>query len=150
MTPLASVDIAAAVSWLSAIPWGAWPQQRLGELRPAMVTDLEWHSFGVVVGPVVDSLMQHFPVGAVPFQRMLSAVMPGHSIESHCDQQAPYWLCRVHVPLMSNDRAWFLSGGARHYLKPGFAYCIDTRAEHGVINDGDTPRVHFMFDVRRS
>lgn len=150
MIPFTSVDIAPAVLWLAAIPFEDWPQQhRLADqrLRPAMVTDLDWHGFGATVAPIVDRIIERFPGGAA-FQLMLSAVMPGHSIPPHRDGQAPYWVCRVHVPLTSNDKAWFVTGGHAHRLRPGFAYKIDTQAEHAVANDGDTPRVHFMFDVR--
>lgn len=148
MSPFASVDIASIVAWLEAIPFEAWPQQRLDELRPAMVTDPEWHGFGEIASPVVASLITHFS-GCAPYQQMLSAVMPGHRIEPHCDGQAAYYLGRVHVPLTSNDRAWFIVHGEPHHLAPGLAYRIDTRAEHAVVNDGETPRVHLMFDVRR-
>lgn len=146
------MDIAAAVSWLAAIAFEDWPQQhRLaadGKLRPSMVTDLDWYGFGAAVSPIVENLMSYFP-GASPFQRMLSVVMPGHDIEPHRDFQAPYWLCRVHIPLTSNDDAWFITDGEPHRLLPGFAYRVDTQAEHGVVNNGKTPRVHCMFDVRQ-
>lgn len=150
MRPFARVDIAPAAAWLAAIPWEEWPQQhRLadGGIRPAMVTDLEWHGFGVIVEPITAAVLEHFP-GARAFQQMLSVVMPGHAIEPHRDHQAPYWLSRIHVPLTSNDEAWFIVNGVRHRLEPWFAYKINTEAEHAVVNDGSTPRVHFMFDVR--
>lgn len=148
MTPFASVDVTAVAAWLASIPFEAWPQQRLDELRPAMVTDLGWRGFREIASPIVAELMPRFP-GCSPFQHMLSAVMPGHRIESHRDEQAPYWVCRVHVPLMSNPDARFITCGVAHHLETGFAYDVDTRDDHAVVNDGETPRVHFMFDVRR-
>lgn len=147
--PIATVDIASVVRWLDKISFSDWPQQRFDEMRPAMVTDPKWHGFGTVVAPVIAEVMEHFP-GCAPFQAMLSVVMPGHEIESHCDCQAPYWICRVHVPLTSNVRAIFVLEGEAHYLKPGFAYRINTQAEHAVMNGGETPRIHLMFDVRRA
>lgn len=147
MNSFAAVDIASVVSWLAAIRFEDWPQQSLRELRPAMVTDPDWHGFGTVAAPIVGNLMAHFP-GCASFQRMLSVVMPGHRIEPHCDQQAPYWLSRVHVPITSNEQAWFITKSGPHCMLPGLAYRVDTQAEHGVVNDGETPRVHFLFDVR--
>lgn len=149
MTPFALVDIEPLVRWLDAIDFEEWPQQRIGELRPAMVTDPEWHGFGAMFGPTVNSLMRHFSEGTTAFQAMLSVVMPGHEIEAHRDEQAPYWVYRVHVPLTSNGRAWFVTGGLHHHMAPGIAYLVDTRVEHAVINAGKTPRTHFMFDVRQ-
>lgn len=112
-----------------------------------MVTDLGWHDFGTKTDGIVHQLMERFP-GKVSEQRMLSVVMPGHSIEQHRDQQPPRWLCRVHVPLISNEAAYFVVDGSPHVLQTGSAYCVDTRREHAVRNDGDIPRIHFMFDVR--
>lgn len=79
---------------------------------------------------------------------MLSVVVPGHSIEPHKDQQAPAWVCRVHVPLTTSDRSAFIVGGEAHTLAVGMAYLVNTLVEHAVTNDGATPRTHFMFDVR--
>ena len=144
---LATVDIDGILGWLAGISFDEWPQQSRLELRPAMVTDLDWHGFGDVTEPMVNSLMGFFP-GCVAEQRMLSVVMPGHSIDPHVDRQSPHWVCRVHVPLTSNDQSVFMVGGEVHRLEPGEAYEVNTEAEHSVANDGLTPRVHFMFDVR--
>lgn len=149
MIAFADVDITSIVAWLRGIPFRDWPQQRAHVIYPAMVTDLEWHSFGATVQPIVDKLLiEHFS-GCTEFQQMLSAVMPGNEIEPHRDEQAPYWVGRVHVPLISNDYAWFYVEGQRYRMVPGRAYCVDTRLFHAVKNHGDTPRVHFMFDVRK-
>lgn len=148
---LADVDIGKVAAWIAAIPFEDWHQQhRLadGQIRPAMMTDLGWHGFGAMVAPIVESLMGHFP-GCTPDQRMLSVVMPGHSIEPHTDSQPPNWICRVHVPLTSNPESRFIVGGDAHHLEPGHAYKVNTLAVHSVENDGTMPRTHFMFDVRR-
>lgn len=146
---LGPVNASDLVDWIAAIPFEDWPQQhRLddGQIRPAMVTDLAWHGFGDHVDAIVASLMQGFP-GCAAYQRMLSVVMPGHAIAPHRDLQAKTWRCRVHVPLISNDRSKFIVEGWAYELRPGFAYKVNTEAVHGVTNDGETPRIHFMFDV---
>ena len=76
--------------------------------------------------------------------------MPGHAIEPHKDQQADYWRARVHVPLMTNERSAFVVECKPHAMAVGSAYLVNTLAEHAVTNDGDTPRIHFIFDVRRA
>ena len=146
---IAPVEISDAVAWISAIDFAHWPQQhRLadGKIRPAMVSDLTWHGFATVVMPIVCIL----GCVGVAYQFMLSAVMPGHSIEPHRDWQSPDWRYRVHVPLLSNLQSKFVVGGETYELWPGIAYRVNTEAEHSVVNLGDTPRVHFMFDVRIS
>lgn len=144
---LASIDIADLSAWLLPIPFEDWPQQSLRELKPAMVNDPEWHGFGAQAAPTVATLMGHFP-GCKATQPMLSVVMPGHAIEPHVDHQGPKWLCRVHVPLTTNPRSFFIVGGSHHLLAPGHAYRVNTEAEHAVTNGGISPRIHFMFDVQ--
>lgn len=145
---LCSVQIEEMAAWIAAIPFSDWHQQRPvdDQLRPAMMTDLSWHGFGETAGPVVTSVMEHFP-SCRAYQLMLSVVMPGHSIEPHKDWQGPSWVCRVHVPLTTNEKSRFVVGGVDHNLQLGLAYQINTESEHSVTNDGPTPRVHFMFDV---
>ena len=140
----AKVKIEAMAVWIAAIPFTDWPQQS-PELRPAMVTDLNWHGFGIMSWPVIHAL--GFDESQA-YNLMLSVVMPKHSIPQHRDEQGKDWLFRVHVPLLSNAEAIFTSGGKDYVLRPGIAYKVDTRQEHSVINLGATPRVHFMFDCR--
>lgn len=146
---ITQLDIDDLASWIAAIPFEDWPQQRRlddGLIRPSMVTDLAWHSFGDEVADCVDDLMRHFE-GCVAYQRMLSVVMPGHSIAPHIDEQGKSWRCRVHVPLLTNAKSFFWVEGQPHAMECGFAYRVDTTRQHAVTNAGETPRIHFMFDV---
>lgn len=149
--PICPVDIAAMATWIAAIDFADWPQQPRredGRMRPAMACDPEWYGFRAIADPVVDMLMTNFP-GCAADTRMLSVVMPGHLIAPHIDQQSESWRCRIHVPLVTNQRSRFIVCGVAHLLKPGTAYRVNTEVEHSVENDGDTGRIHFMFDVRR-
>ena len=59
-----------------------------------------------------------------------------------------HWNTRVHVPLLTNDEALFIVNGIPYNLKVGGAYKVNTLAEHAVKNNGPTPRIHLMFDIR--
>lgn len=148
---ICAVDTSEAAAWIKAAAFEDWPQQRRledGRIRPAMVTDLNWHDFGEKVAPLVQAVMGEFPAGCEPYQLMLSAIMPGHAIAPHKDAQAPYWLTRVHVPLVTNAKAYYAVEGNRYKLRAGEAYRINTEREHAAGNEGKGPRIHFMFDVR--
>lgn len=140
------------VEWIEAISFDSWPQQhRLadGRIRPAMVTDLAWQSFGEVTAGLVLGATPG-PLGPVRERnRLLSVVMPGAFIEPHTDELGGDWRTRIHVPLTTNPDAMFISGGAVHRMVVGFAYEIDTRERHAVWNAGATPRVHLMFDLHQ-
>ena len=143
------VQVSKMVAWISAIPLTDWPQQRSladGQVRPSMVTDLDWHDFAKIARPIVDDLC--IDCNGRTYQWMLSAVMPGHSIEPHVDLQPDYWLYRIHVPLITNPESLFIVGGIHCAMQVGTAYLVNTMAMHSVVNNGSAPRIHFMFDVR--
>jgi hypothetical protein len=145
------LDISELRDWLAAIPFDEWPQQPplFGERRPAMINDPDWHNLlgkaAVFIG------CQLLPIG---FFRegeqwrapMISVLMPGHFITTHTDPQPKDWLYRVHVPISTNPSACLFMDTA-YNLKPGSAYKVNVERRHACLNHGDTPRVHFMFDV---
>lgn len=143
--------VAAVVEWITAIPFEDWGQQKppgVLPLKPAMMSNHTWHNFGAVLDPLVNDILgQHFP-GCIAQQRMLSVVMPGDEIPRHRDDQCPEWVERVHIPLTTNALASFVCDDGAHFMEVGCAYRVNTEGFHAVYNRGDTPRVHFMFDVR--
>lgn len=115
-----------------------------------MVSDLAWKGLGAHAMPLTAALLAaHFP-GCVADTQQLSVVMPGHAIEPHTDSQPPQWLCRVHVPLISNPQSRFIVGGVAHAMRVGSAYRVNTEAMHAVENGGATPRIHYFFDVKHA
>lgn len=144
------VKIAAVVEWITAIPFEDWGQQKphgVLPLKPAMMSNHTWHGFGEALDPIVNDILVHYP-DCIAQQRMLSAVMPGDDIPRHTDDQCPEWVERVHVPLLTNKDAAFVCDDGPHFMEVGAAYRVNTEAYHAVYNRGETPRVHFMFDVR--
>jgi hypothetical protein len=141
-----------AIQWIFGISFESWPQQtRLadGLLRPSMVTDLEWESFGEVTAELVRAATPPAMSHLRERNRLLSAVMPGALIDPHTDELGADWQTRIHVPLLSNPDAMLISGDVVHRLAVGFAYEINTRERHAVWNAGATPRVHLMFDLHK-
>lgn len=155
VSPLVEVDVAALAAWVASIPFDDWPQQRRrkpGMCRPAMV-NTDWRGLYSRTNELVEhcltAVMRRTGSRALerPISRMLSVVMPGDWISPHVDQQPDGWLCRVHVPLLTNALATFTADGVAFLMPDGWAYRVDTRRQHSVENAGDSPRVHFMFDV---
>lgn len=147
---LGSIDHKPLADWITSIPLEDWPQQNRidDQIRPSMVTDTNWHGFGTRTDDLVRELCGRHFVGLIPYQRMLSVVMPGHSIAPHIDEQGKDWVCRVHVPLTSNDKSFFWVEDGAYRFPPGSAYRVDTTKRHAVTNDGDCPRIHLMFDIK--
>jgi hypothetical protein len=143
--------VEAVVRWITAIPFEDWGQQKphgVLPLKPAMMSNHTWHDFGETFDPLVADLLALYP-GGIALQRMLSVVMPGDEIPPHTDDQCREWVERIHVPLTTNPQAVFVCDDGEHRMQVGFAYRVNTEARHAVYNRGETPRVHFMFDVRK-
>lgn len=147
---LCEVDVSALIEWVRKIPFEEWPQQHRvhpDRIRPAMATKLPWYGFGRETDSLVAELMQRHFSGYASNNRMLSVVMPDEGIEPHSDNPSSDWRVRVHVPLVTNDKAIFFVEGAAFHMTAGRAYLVNVRQRHEIKNDGPTPRIHFMFDV---
>ena len=146
-----SVNIHPMLEWITKIDFHEWPQQHphFGEIRPAMINDRNWHHFGRYADELLLGCRSFDKILAYPNEArapMLSVVMPGHYIHSHVDPQPPDWVVRIHVPLMTNRESCIFMDRAYH-LEIGCAYKINTERKHAIMNHGDTPRIHFMFDI---
>lgn len=145
---LCDVDVKELLAHLKATPFEAWPQQKRladGLVRPAMLAAGE-ESF-----PAIAKVMGCFKQ-CYDRDQMYSAVMPGHGIPSHRDEVTAGWVCRVHVPIVTNPKALVMVAGSKrglseHHLKVGKAYAVCVTKLHAIANGGTTPRVHLMFDV---
>jgi|SRR5450631_2447814 len=146
---ICNVGVSNIADWVKVIPIEDWPQQSKcdEQLRPAMVTDLKWHNFGNKVQPCINDVMTNFSHNAA-YNYLLSIIMPKHVIDPHIDEQPVSWVCRIHVPLITNVECLFGIGDEVHHLRVGCAYAVNTRKEHMIINGGDEPRIHLMFDVK--
>ena len=101
--------------------------------------------------PVIHAVCQHFPCDCIASEVVLSRMMPGQSHGYHVDRQNTDWLTRVHVPLLTNDRSWlmFEDNGEKLKFAVGSAYTFNAERRHAFANEGETPRVHLIFDVLR-
>lgn len=139
----------AMVEWIKAVPRDKWPQQDRMTAEspyPAIVTDLGWCGFGAMLGPVVAVPMQNFD-GCHTRNHYLSRLEPGQCVETHTDIFGPDWVARVHVPLLTNPDAKMIFDDLETHMAYGWAYKVDVRLPHSIVNRGKFPRIHFFFDV---
>ena len=64
-------------------------------------------------------------------------------VDGNSAWEAPF---RIHVPITTNDEAFFLSEGRSKHIAVGEAWTFDNQVQHGVVN-GNTVRAHLIFDV---
>lgn len=77
-------------------------------------------------------------------QISIAAHPQGTKIRRHKDSSAYY---KIHVPITSNDKAWFIFDEKTFVLKPGKFYLINTDKEHSTYNEGESIRTHLFFKV---
>lgn len=136
--PFADVDVQDFADWLHTVPMTGWP-------KLADPAHLGW---GERFKPLAVSLMAAFP-GCSMSGMGLFLLEPGQEHPAHRDEQAPGWITRVHVPIVTNPLATVTTDEGEMHMQAGRAYTFDTLKTHAVRNGGTTPRVHLVFDVRK-
>lgn len=77
----------------------------------------------------------------------LARMKPGTMIPEHIDASAYFDLMhRVHVPLLTNPGTVFKFDTDYLWMRHGEVYEIDNKRMHGVVNFGDTDRIHMVVD----
>jgi hypothetical protein len=83
-----------------------------------------------------------------PFAHQFSLVVhpPGTMINFHSDTDD---YLKVHIPVMTNDQAFFRFYPDRRYVLPadGSMILVNTSNDHGTLNDGERDRVHLFFKI---
>lgn len=77
----------------------------------------------------------------------ISRVIAGGEIPEHTDHHDNGCRERFHIPLQTNPKAFFITGGKRFHMKVGKAYVIDPAQPHSVVNGGKADRIHLIFNV---
>lgn len=79
------------------------------------------------------------------FDWVLVTHTPGTRLGMHQDEEE--WLT-VHIPLYTNDHAYWTIGGTRYLMPTDGCYIINSTQPHDVVNYGDTDRIHLYFSIR--
>lgn len=96
--------------------------------------------------PYLASILDTLPTRLRTARLMVLA--PGAEVDEHRDY--PYGLgagwVRLHVPILTNDRAASIIDGLRQQWQPGTFWYGDFDRPHSVHNHGSTDRVHLVVD----
>ena len=110
---------------------------------------LVWQS---LLLPVMQQAIRAYDFRAPKFPKaMLARLAAGHGIDLHRDGAGSNVLThKIHVPLITSPKVFFLSEERQFHLQAGQAYEVDNIKPHGGINRGDADRIHFIFEVYES
>jgi hypothetical protein len=135
-----SVDPSALFEHMDGLDW-----KSIGGVLDAVGMVQSWPE-RVPVDEVVGQVLWYYP-GARRGMTMFSKLVPGQVIEAHRDFHDEGCRRRVHVPITTNQRAFFWMNGEAINMQVGQAYEIDPTALHAAVNMGATERTHLIFNV---
>lgn len=104
-------------------------------------------SESVLPEAVMDQVLRHTQLDTTPGRILLSKLVPGQAKTLHVDPVADDWLYRIHIPVTSNEQAWFCFAEDHIVLHPGHAYAVNITKPHAPVNLGDNDRIHLMCDI---
>ena len=138
---LCPVDISPLRRWLQTGP-PRWPPVVGNEPNSVAVPD--------EAQPIIEAVCQFLGPNVGCNVSMISRLVPGVRYRYHSDGQPSNWITRVHVPILTSPKAWFAweeQKGERVYMEAGWAYSFNTIKAHSYGNEGDSDRVHLIFDA---
>lgn len=116
--------------WRASHDRAAWPQWR-DLLEPVLEQAVRAYGYKIGLFPRV----------------MLAKLPPGGVIHPHIDANpAAKWPHKIHVPVSTNPEVISGFGGGEHYFPQGEAVEVDNLGPHWVHNNGDSDRVHLIFE----
>lgn len=167
---LGPVDIAALKAAVLAIPEAVWDAENAGKPNRFEALDKTrhivfrfvdsvrdwrgshdrpaWAEWRDLLSPVLQAAAAPYGYANGMFPRVMFARMaPGGEIKPHRDANAAAkWPHKIHVPLLTNDKVTFFVDGTGYHLPEGEAAEVNNMGVHAVKNDGDTDRIHLIFE----
>lgn len=167
---LGLVDIAALRTAVLAIPEDIWAAENaakpnrfeaLGATRHIVFRFIDsprdwrgshdrraWAPWRDLLEPVLAQAVRDYRYARGVFPRVMLARMPsGGVIHPHIDANpAAKWPHKIHVPLTTNPGVVSFFGGEERHFPVGEAVEVDNLGPHWVRNDGDTDRIHLIFE----
>jgi len=86
------------------------------------------------------------PFGKAEFAFLFRMEPDGVTLAHNDYMERWHDLYRIHVPVITNNRAYLIAEGRSQHLAAGSAWSFDNQSRHGVIN-GPQTRIHLIFDV---
>jgi len=107
-----------------------------------------WAEWRALLEPVMTAAVAPYGYANGQFPRVMFARMaPGGEIKPHRDANAAAkWPHKIHVPLLTNDKVTFFVDSVGYHLPEGEAAEVNNMSVHAVKNDGDTDRIHLIFE----
>jgi hypothetical protein len=107
-----------------------------------------WELLATEAAPVMEQVIKrHYVMGGKILRAMVTRLGSGCRIARHKDSHPSFAVAhRIHVPLITNASVEFIVGRERVPPRAHYAFELNNRMFHQVTNNGDSSRIHFIFD----
>ena len=107
-----------------------------------------WDEWREALLPIMEEIVKEYGYDNGFYPRvMLAKLPPGGMIKPHVDGIPPkVGGHKIHLALKTNPDCFFYIIPERFHFKEGEAYEVNNAAMHSVINNGDTDRIHLIFE----
>jgi len=96
--------------------------------------------------PLLEQIHTYRPGGIL--RAILIRLDPSKQVYPHIDEDITFnFASRVHVPILSDGKTKFNSGGESFYPEEGVMFEIDNVRTHSVKNKGSSRRIHLVMDI---
>ncbi|MFV2031709.1 MAG: aspartyl/asparaginyl beta-hydroxylase domain-containing protein, partial [Gammaproteobacteria bacterium] len=97
--------------------------------------------------PLLDFIAENFQHDGFVVRLIFAKLQGGGKIPIHTDGVYSLLKChRIHVPIITNDRAIFMVGGEQKVMRAGEMWEINNATLHAVENQSDEDRIHMIID----
>jgi hypothetical protein len=170
LRPLGKVDVAALREEVLAIPEPIWDFENSSKPNDYRALDRTrhilfrfvdttrdwrrshdrplWEAWRARIEPILRRAVAPYGYANGVFPRVMLARMPpgGDNNPHQHTNVAARWPQKNHVPITTNDRVAFWIDGRAYHLPVGEVFEVNNMAVHAVRNDGDTDRIHLIFE----
>jgi len=107
-----------------------------------------WEEWAPLVQPLLDETARRLGYASAEFPRVMLARLPaGAEITAHRDGgNFPAFPHKLHIALDTNPHVEFYVDPEWRHIARGQLVEVNNNLTHAVRNDGETPRVHLIFE----
>lgn len=112
------------------------------------VHESRWTS-GSVRLPAARAFLEHVAAAETSIigRAKIVSLPPGNKVYPHVDRGEYYRVRHRYHLILQSEGSWMRAGHEEVRMKTGELWWFDNKAEHEAMNDGETNRIHLIFDL---
>lgn len=131
-----------------AIPLRGLRASKIGTRKRRDVHESRWTT-GAQRFPLARAFLERVAAqeDALLSRAKIVSLPPGHKVYPHVDRGEYYRLRNRYHFVLKSTGSWMRAGDEEVRMRTGELWWFDNDQEHEACNDGDTDRIHLIFDL---